>query len=170
MSGTSAGVNRKSESQPSPSAKQARLPALPVVLAVDDEPHQIDTLRMILKPGFRVVGAHSVDEGLEVFVRERPDSVILDVRMPGKDGLQGLKELREIDPLVSVILLTAYADLDLAREAMRLGASEFMTKPFDIFELHRSVRKSELATPSSCHVGSSRSARDVECASSVVEF
>ena len=97
---------------------------------------------MILKPSFRVVGSHSVDEGLKAFVRELPDSVILDVRMPGKDGLQGLKELREIDPFVSVILLTAYADLELAREAMRLGASEFMTTPFDIFELHRSVRKS----------------------------
>ncbi len=140
MSGLPARIRRRFDSYTLNNESQSRSPAVPVILAIDDESQQIETLRIILKPGFRVIAAGSVDEGLEVFRRERPDTVIMDVRMPGKDGLRGLAEIRELDPLTSVILLTAYSDLEIARHAIRLGANEFMTKPYDVFELHRSVQ------------------------------
>jgi DNA-binding response OmpR family regulator len=70
------------------------------VLIIDDELGPRESLRILLKHDFEVFCADSVDKGLEVLGRESPDLVVLDIRMPGKTGIDGLREIRAIDPVV----------------------------------------------------------------------
>ncbi|MDV2504709.1 MAG: response regulator, partial [bacterium] len=78
------------------------------ILVVDDEEFFCRELRRFLEgKGYNVLEAYSGDEALEVYRQERPDVVLLDIRMPGKDGLETLKELKELDPEASVIMVTA---------------------------------------------------------------
>lgn len=103
------------------------------VLVVDDEQFVCKALRKILKSkGFEVETANSGDEAITRYKQNRPDVVIMDLRMPGKDGIQTLRELRSFDPEASVIMLTAVHDEDAAREALEEGAFEYVTKSTDL--------------------------------------
>lgn len=103
------------------------------ILVVDDESFVRKALRKILEAkGFGVSEAATGDEAVASYKKERPDVVILDVRMPGKDGLETLRELRGHDPDASVIMLTAVHDEDAAREALEAGAFEYITKSTDL--------------------------------------
>ena len=100
------------------------------ILVVDDEPDFCEALREFLaEKGFSVMEANSCEEALAAYSQERPDVVLLDVIMPGKDGRETLKELKALDPEVSVIMITALHEEDLALEAMGDGAFEYITKP-----------------------------------------
>jgi len=102
------------------------------VLVVDDERFVCKELRKFLEgKGYDVVEAYSGDEALEVYRQERPDVVLLDIRMPGKDGLETLKELKDLDPEASVIMVTAVNEEEPARQAMSEGAFEYIIKPID---------------------------------------
>lgn len=111
------------------------------VLVIDDELGPRESIRMVLKNQYKVLCASSVDEGLGLFNSNRPDTVIIDLRMPNKNGITGLREIRSIDPDVSVIILTGYGSLDTAREAIHIGASEYLQKPFDAYELRAIVER-----------------------------
>jgi signal transduction histidine kinase len=111
------------------------------VLIVDDELGPRESLRMLLKPDYNVLCAENVDDGLAVLSREIPDVVIMDIRMPGKNGIQGLRELRMIDKQAAVIMLTGYGALETAQEALRLGANDYINKPFDTNEMRALVSK-----------------------------
>ncbi len=101
------------------------------ILVVDDEPDFCEALREFLEEkGFSVMEANSCEEALEAYSQERPDVVLLDVIMPGKDGRETLQELKAFDPEVSVIMITALHEEDLALEAMADGAFDYITKPF----------------------------------------
>lgn len=90
--------------------------------------------------GYAVVRAGSGEEGLAAAARTRPNVVLLDIRMPGMDGVETLKRLREQDASMGVVMMTAVADVDLARETLRVGAVAYVTKPFDLEYLGRIVR------------------------------
>ena len=105
------------------------------VLLVDDEPRVRASLKMALEPSFDVTGAQDAQEGLAAFRRESPDLVLLDVLLPGADGLSLLQTLRSEDRSIPVIMLTGTKMVKTAVDAMKLGAADYLTKPFDVEEL-----------------------------------
>lgn len=113
--------------------------SLPQVLIIDDEIGPRESMRMVLKPKCVVRCAASVEEGLSYLAEDSPDCIIMDIRMPGIDGIEGLKLIRKRDQDVSVIMLTGYGTLETARDAMRLGANDYLKKPFDAEEMTRIV-------------------------------
>jgi putative nucleotidyltransferase with HDIG domain len=101
------------------------------VLVIDDEHAPRESLRMVLKGRFDVTTASGGLEGLKRLDEDPADIVVLDIRMPVMDGMTALKEIKERYPGTEVVLLTAYASLDSARDALRLGAFDYLMKPFD---------------------------------------
>ena len=100
------------------------------ILVVDDEPDFCDALRDFLaSKGYEVAVVLNGEEALPAYMQEKPDVVLLDIQMPGKDGLQVLRELKAIDPAASVIMITAVQDEGIARQARAEGALEYITKP-----------------------------------------
>jgi len=110
------------------------------VLVIDDEIGPRESLRILLKNTYEVLLADHVDAGLELLKEFKPDIVILDIRMPGKSGIEGLQELRKIDPVVSVVMLTGFGALDTARQAIQLGANDYLKKPFDTKEIMKVIQ------------------------------
>ncbi len=110
----------------------------PRILIIDDEIGPRESLRMLLKTDYQVFTADSVEAGLNLLKEKNPDTIVMDIRMPGITGIEGLRKIREIDPDVSVIMLTGFGALDTAKEALRLGANDYLSKPFDASEM-RSV-------------------------------
>ena len=107
----------------------------PHVLVIDDEIGPRESLRMLLKPTYRVHTADCVEAGLKLLKEKQPDTIVMDIRMPGMTGIEGLRKIREIDPHLSVIMLTGFGALDTAKEALRLGANDYISKPFEVAEL-----------------------------------
>jgi two-component system sensor histidine kinase/response regulator len=112
---------------------------LPQVLVIDDELGPRESLRMLLKPNYQVYTADCVDAGIKLLKEKKPDAVITDIRMPGASGIDGLRRIREIDPHVAVIMLTGFGALETAQEALRLGANDYISKPFDAREMREVV-------------------------------
>ncbi len=115
--------------------------ALPTILVIDDERGPRESLRILLNPRYRVFCADSVDTGVAMLQEHHPDTVVMDIRMPGKSGIEGLRLIRELDGDVSVIMLTGYGALETAQEAIRLGANDYVKKPFDAFELREIIQR-----------------------------
>jgi signal transduction histidine kinase len=111
------------------------------VLVIDDELGPRESLRFLLKNEFEVLCADSVDKGISLLREKGPDLVIMDIRMPGKNGIDGLREIRAVDPNVSVMMLTGYGALETAQEAIRLGATDYLSKPFDTDDMRAAVRQ-----------------------------
>ena len=106
------------------------------VLLVDDEKDFLETLlKRLLKRRIKATGAGSGEEALKILKETPPDVVLLDVRMQGMDGIQTLKEIKKIRPLVEVIMLTGHANLEVAVEGMEAGAFDYLMKPTDVDEL-----------------------------------
>jgi signal transduction histidine kinase len=112
---------------------------LPQVLVIDDEMGPRESLRMLLKPNYQVYTADCVDAGIKLLKEKQPDAVITDIRMPGASGIEGLRRIREIDPHVAVIMLTGFGALETAQEALRLGANDYINKPFDAREMREVI-------------------------------
>ncbi len=111
------------------------------ILIVDDEVSVRDSLRMIFKKDYKVIMAGSAEEAIITVKSEEPDLIFLDIIMPEKDGMQALKEIRGMHPQIPVIMLTATKTLKTAVEAMKLGAYDYITKPFDVEELKLIAQK-----------------------------
>jgi DNA-binding NtrC family response regulator len=107
----------------------------PRVLVVDDEPGVRESLRLILKERAEVTLAVSGEEALAQVAKEHYEVILLDILMPGCDGLEVLERIREISPFAQVIMVTATKTVKTAVRAMKLGAYDYVTKPFDIDEL-----------------------------------
>jgi DNA-binding NtrC family response regulator len=107
------------------------------ILVVDDEPAQRDSLALWLRSdGYTVDTAASGERALEAARREPPAVCFVDLKMPGgMDGLETMRGLREADPRVAVVIVTAYATVDTAVAAIREGAAEYVVKPFDPHEI-----------------------------------
>jgi signal transduction histidine kinase len=111
----------------------------PGILVIDDEVGPRESLRMLLKPDYQVHTADSVETGLKILREKGPDTIVMDIRMPGMNGIEGLRKIREIDPHLSVIMLTGFGALETAREALRLGANDYISKPFDAGEMRQII-------------------------------
>jgi two-component system response regulator AtoC len=105
------------------------------VLVIDDEEGIRESLRLLLEDDFTITVASSGEEGLEAARLERPDAILLDVVMPGIDGLETLGRLHAAYPEVPVIMVTATRTVKTAVEAIKLGAYDYVQKPFEIEEL-----------------------------------
>ncbi len=102
------------------------------ILVVDDELSCCEMLRdFIASRGFEAVMASSGEEALKTYGQERPDMVLLDIRMPDMDGMETLRELRAMDPEAEVVMVTALHEKELGLEAMTQGAFDYVTKPID---------------------------------------
>lgn len=113
----------------------------PTVLIIDDDLGPRESLRILLLKDYEVVCAESVDDGIRLLQEQRPELVIMDIRMPGKTGIEGLREIREIEPHVAVVMLTGFGALETAQEALRLGATDYVTKPFDTGDMEQLVHR-----------------------------
>jgi DNA-binding response OmpR family regulator len=110
------------------------------VLVVDDEPDAVELLQEFLtSKGYEVATAFSGDEALRKIKEERPHLVLLDVRMPGMNGLDVLRQVRQFDQEVGVIMVTAVNEEDTGREALKLGAFDYIVKPLNLEYLERSL-------------------------------
>jgi DNA-binding NtrC family response regulator len=106
------------------------------VLLVDDETEYLETLmKRLRKRNLRVNGVSSGEAALELLKESPVDVVVLDVRMPGMDGVQTLREIKQINPLVQVIMLTGHANVEVAIQGMELGAFDYLMKPANMDEL-----------------------------------
>jgi DNA-binding response OmpR family regulator len=119
---------------------EPHMSALGRILVVDDEPEVLAVLREYLTGrGYAVTTAQSGADAISAMGRGRPDLVLLDLNMPGIDGVEVLRHAREHDPTIGVIMVTANQDLDLARRTLKLGAFDYIAKPFDFTHLERVV-------------------------------
>ncbi len=112
------------------------------ILLVDDEEGIRNVLKITLAhAGFKVVLAPDGDKGLVLFEQERPDIVITDIKMPGIDGIELLRRIKQINPETEVIMITGHGDMDLAVKSLQYEAADFITKPIDSEEIEIAVAK-----------------------------
>jgi nitrogen regulation protein NR(I) len=112
------------------------------LLVIDDEPNVLYSLRASLQSDeLDVVTADSGHAGISAVERERPNVVVLDVRLPDMSGLDVYEKIRVLDPRLPVIFVTAYSTTDTAIEAMRRGAFDYLLKPFDLHQLRAAIEQ-----------------------------
>ena len=112
------------------------------VLLVDDEEDFVEMLSLRLQElGEKVSIAYSGQEGLDTLVNTAIDVVILDIKMPGMDGIETLREIKKQFPLVEVIMLTGHGSTETAVEGMKLGAFDYLMKPADFSDLSEKLEK-----------------------------
>ena len=118
------------------------------LLLIDDDPRVRASLKMVLEPIYDILQASDGQEGLDVFRKDEPDLILLDVILPGTDGLAVLQTLRMESRMTPVIMLTGTKSVKTAVDAMKLGAADYLSKPFDVDELRiiidRVLNSSEL--------------------------
>ncbi|OLS01977.1 sigma-54-dependent transcriptional regulator [Tissierella creatinophila] len=112
------------------------------ILIADDEVNMIWALKKALtKEGYEIISAEDGLGALDSFKKHEPDLVILDLKMPKMDGMEVLENIKNINPKIPVIMITAHGSTKLAVEAMKLGALDYISKPFDIEELRVVIRR-----------------------------
>ncbi|WP_281255118.1 response regulator [Paenibacillus herberti] len=110
------------------------------VLIVDDQNGiRVLLMEVFTSEGYTTFQASNGKLALEIVRNESPDLVLLDMKIPGMDGLEILKHVKAIDRSIKVIMMTAYGELDMIKEATDLGAVMHFTKPFDIDEMRLAV-------------------------------
>lgn len=109
----------------------------PFIMIVDDEVPFVETVvKRLEKRNIKTLSAFSAEDGLKKLgTHQNLEVIVLDIKMPGMDGIAALKEMKRLAPLVEVIMLTGHATIESAIDAMKLGASDFLMKPCDIEEL-----------------------------------
>src|SRR3990172_4862001 len=112
------------------------------ILVVDDEPGMRSLLsKVLMKGGYFVNAFEAGEEALQTLSEEEYDLAILDIEMPGMNGIELLKRIKQKDPSLSVVMITAYGSLQSAVEAMRQGAYDYLSKPFEMEEIKLVVEK-----------------------------
>lgn len=113
------------------------------ILVVDDQ-YGIRVLlcEILQKDGYQMHDAANGVQALKIVEKEQPDLVLLDMKIPGMDGLEILKHIKEDHPQINVIMMTAYGELNLINEAMSLGAITHFAKPFDIDDIRAVIKES----------------------------
>jgi putative two-component system response regulator len=112
------------------------------VLVVDDELGPRESLRMILKPLYDVRTAANGQEALDCIQKEKVDLITLDIKMPGLSGMDVLRELRKLGSDAAVVIVTGYGTLTNVQDAIRYGAVDFVSKPFNVPDIVAIVNKS----------------------------
>lgn len=108
------------------------------ILVVDDEKPICNMLKKFLtKKGYKATYVLSGQEAITKVKKERPHIVLLDIRMPGMDGIETLKKIRKMDKKVGIIMITVIKEDATGRECMKLGCADYITKPFDLLYLEK---------------------------------
>lgn len=108
------------------------------ILVVDDEQAICNMLKKFLaQKGYEALTAQNGEEGLRKVKEERPHVVLLDIRMPGMDGIETLKRIKEADKEVGVVMITAVNENETGRKCLELGAFDYITKPLDLDYLEK---------------------------------
>ena len=120
----------------------------PVLLIIDDEGTLLDVLQRRFESRYDVQVAESGAKGLALLQNTMPAVILLDLRMPDMDGIEVLKRIKEQDPAIPVVLFSAYAEVDIAVQAMKLGADHFLSKPVQLQALEvifeRAIQNADL--------------------------
>ncbi len=111
------------------------------ILIVDDDKSIRYSLKRMLEEDFSVLTAQNGDEALLRMEESSPDLIIMDIKMPGRSGIEVLKEMKQVDPKSLIILMTAYGTTETAIEAMKYGAFDYILKPFPIPKMRELVQK-----------------------------
>ena len=114
----------------------------PLILIVEDEVILADSIAIYLEcHAYATAVAYTGEDGLRLAAENNPDVAVVDLRLPGLDGLKVLQHLREVSPSTEVVLITAYASIATAAEAMQRGAFHYLSKPLDLVDLCTVVAK-----------------------------
>lgn len=119
--------------------------AKPKLLVVDDETDVVFSFRRLFEKDYDILEAFSGDEAIRQVQAHDPDVVVMDVRMKGMDGVEALRQIRQLSPRTVVILMTAYGTTQTTIEAMKLGAFDYILKPFDVGEMRDVLAKAARA-------------------------
>jgi two-component system response regulator AtoC len=112
------------------------------ILVIDDEPILRNSLEVALKTsGYEVLTARTGEEGLRFYRMENPDLILLDHWLPGINGDEVLRRIKEDDPEIPVVVMTAQGSIELAVNSMKMGAFDFLVKPFDLDQMESLIRK-----------------------------
>ena len=117
----------------------ANSPRKRTLLIVDDEEGPRQSLRIVFKDDYNILLADNGTKAVELLKQHSVDAAVLDIRMSGMSGVELLGKIKEIDPAVEIIMLTAYETIETARQALRLGACDYLTKPFDISTMRAAI-------------------------------
>lgn len=128
-----------SDSSAEASRKKDSIFPKPTLLIVDDEEGPRLSLRVVFKDDYEILLAENGLQGVELAKNHRIDAVISDIRMAGMSGIELLGKLKEVDPDIEVIMLTAYETIETARQALRFGACDYLNKPFDLGTIRAAV-------------------------------
>ncbi len=125
----------------------AKTTAKAVVLVIDDQPGIRRLLTEVLADdGHEVVTAENGYEGIQLAEKLKPAVILMDMKMPGMDGIETLRELKRMGQHDKVIMMTAYGELEMVNQAQQLGAYAYIIKPFDIVNLCRMVNEQVVGT------------------------
>lgn len=114
------------------------------ILVIDDEKPTLKMFRLTLMAyGYEVLTAENGQEGLDVFEAERPAIVLTDIKMPGMNGIEVLRRIKQIDPTAEVIVITGHGDMDLAIQALNLDATDFINKPIQRHILEQALKSAQ---------------------------
>ena len=114
------------------------------VLLVDDEKEFLGIMSERMKArGMEVTTAESADQALSIIEKESFDAIIMDFQMPGMDGMEALKAIKNKKPELQIILLTGYATVEKTVEAMKIGATDFLEKPANLEALAKKIKKAK---------------------------
>ena len=118
----------------------------PVIMLVDDEVPFVETMtKRLIKRDLTIISAHSGPEALQKLdKKDQVDVVILDVKMPGMDGIDTLREIKKTHPMVEVIMLTGHATVETGIDGMKLGAFDYLMKPCDMELLLKKVQEAKV--------------------------
>ena len=123
------------------------------ILIVDDEQESRELISEFLQlKGYQILIAADGQEAITIVKNERPHIVLLDIRMPGLDGIEVLKRIRAIDKGIGIIMITAVKDERVGEQALKLGACDYITKPIDLNDLEKSVYAKLLIMAAISHV------------------
>ncbi len=114
------------------------------VLLVDDEKEFLEIMSERMQArGMVVTTAESADQALSIIGKESFDAIVMDFQMPGMDGMEALKAIKNKKPELQIILLTGYATVEKTVEAMKVGATDFLEKPADLEALAEKIKKAK---------------------------
>jgi nitrogen regulation protein NR(I) len=112
-----------------------------ILIIDDDDQLRKSFTKLLLEEGYQVEDAASGEAGLKILKQSNPDLVILDIRLPGMNGLETFKAIHSIEPKLPAVIMTAYGTTDTAIEATKLGAFDYILKPFDIPDILRIIKQ-----------------------------
>lgn len=134
---------------------------MPHVLVVDDEQSICwGLVKLAENLGYSATAVGSAEQGLNAARQQQPNLILLDVRLPGMDGLTALEKFSELLGPVPVIMMTAYGELETAVEAIRRGAFEYLVKPFDLDLAERTIQRAFTLRPQASEEGTQEAPRD----------